>query len=80
MCVDIDAIESFAWLLLDVAEYLRQPPSPSPADKTIRTALRARIMRELRRHERTGDPLVLSEKIRELMIGADLNQESIVRK
>ena len=65
---DMDKIESAAWLLLDVAEYLREPPAINPVDKRMRSTLASKIMRQLTQEERNGDLLGITATIRDLMM------------
>ena len=63
----MDKIESAAWMLLDVAEYLGQPPAINPVDKRMRSVLVRKIMRQLAKEERNGDLLGLVANIRKLI-------------
>jgi hypothetical protein len=60
-------MESTAWLLLDVADYLRQPAGVSPIDTRMRASLRSKIMTQLNREERAGDPLRVTSRIRNIV-------------
>lgn len=63
----VEMIESAGWLQLDVADYLRLPNSRTPGDRRGRDALRRRITKQLRHHERDGDPLEIVSKLRDLV-------------
>ena len=63
-----NTIESAASLLLDVADYLRQPEAPNPVEQVVRTRLRRKIYRQLQSQEEKGDPLQITETVREMML------------
>jgi len=63
----VERMESTAWLLLDVADYLRQPLGASPVDMRMRATLRSKIMTQLNREERAGDPLRVTSRIRNIV-------------
>ena len=65
--VDVDAIESAGWLLLDVGDYLREPVMHTPVEKAVRTALRSKIVRQLRKQEQVGDPLDVVGYVRDML-------------
>ena len=67
--VDVDVIESAAWLLLDVGDYLRGPALQNPVEKAVRSALRTKIVRQLRQQEQAGDPLDVVTNIRDMLAG-----------
>lgn len=67
--MEIDRIESAAWMLLDVADYLRQQPKARPSDKPVCNALRVKIMRQLRQQEKAGDPLGIVAQAEQLLKG-----------
>ena len=69
--MEIDRIESAAWMLLDVADYLRQRPHARPGDRPAHTALRVKIMRQLRQQEKAGDPLGIVAQAEQLLKGAE---------
>lgn len=65
--VDVDTIESAGWLLLDVGDYLREPVMHTPVEKAVRTALRSKIVRQLRKQEQVGDPLDVVGYVRDVL-------------
>ncbi|MAE65498.1 MAG: hypothetical protein CMJ18_14605 [Phycisphaeraceae bacterium] len=60
-------MESAAWLLLDLADFMRQSKSSSVSEKAIQARLRTRINEQIRNQESTGDPLDLVETVRRLL-------------
>jgi len=74
---DVEKVEQLGWLLLDVADYLRQPASSAPVEKRMRTVLRAKIITQLNRQERAGDPLRITPKIREFLSPGPKTRRSV---
>ncbi len=65
--IELHAVESAAWLLLDLADFMRQSKSSSVSEKAIQARLRTRINEQIRNQESTGDPLDLVETVRRLL-------------
>ena len=68
--IDLDAIESAAWLLLDVTELLRESEPNTLSAKAIHSRLRSKINNQLRCCEEQGDPLEMVKKVRQMLEGA----------
>ncbi len=64
---EIETIEAAGWLVLDIAEHLRDVETGHINPKS-RAAAKRRIQRELGRQEDAGDPLNLSPVIREIVL------------
>ena len=65
--VDPETFELAAWLLLDVADYLRQPQTTSVTEKAMQAGLRRRINKQLTRQKQAGDPLDIVETVRAMV-------------
>lgn len=65
--VDPETIELAACLLLDVADYLRQPQTTSVTENAMQAGLRKRINKQLARQKQVGDPLDIVETVREMV-------------
>jgi len=63
----IDAIEAAGWLVLDIAEHLREVDT-GHVNLRSRAAAKRRIQRELGCQEAAGDPLNLSPAIRQMVL------------
>jgi len=64
----LDTMETAAWLILDVVEYMRQETT-TRLDQNFRVGLRKKISRQLRQQEGKGDPMKIVNKISRLMDG-----------
>jgi len=64
---EIEMIEAAGWLVLDLAEHLREVETGHINPKS-RAAAKRKIQRELGRQEDAGDPLNLSNTIRDLVL------------
>ena len=62
-----DAVETAAWLMLDVADLLRQSKTSSMTERAIQTGLQSKINRQLTQLEHDGDPMVIVRRIRKLL-------------
>ena len=62
----IEAIEAAGWLVLDLAEYLRELETNRPSIRA-KTAVKRKFRRELGRHEKAGDPLQIVDHMRKVM-------------
>jgi len=75
----IDAIEAAGWLVLDLAEHLREVETGHMNPKS-RAATKRRIQRELGRQEDAGDPLNLSDTIRDLALADSRSKRRTVSR
>ena len=65
--VDPEAIELAAYLLLDVADYLRQPQTTSVTVNAMQAGLRKLINKQVTRQKQAGDPLDIVETVRTMV-------------
>ena len=63
----IDTIEAAGWLVLDIAEHLREVDT-GHVNLRSRAVAKRRIQRELGSQEAAGDPLNLSPAIRQMVL------------
>ena len=62
----IEAIEAAGWLVLDLAEFLRELETRRPSVRA-KAATKRKFRRELGRQEKAGDPLQIVHHVREVM-------------